>query len=130
MFSRSLKLLAGSIIIAFSAAAAAHHSFSAEFLADDIQTIEGAVEQVWFKNPHVRYYINVTGEDGQVVKWDVRGSSPSLLVRKGWNKTTIKPGDTVKVTGYLGRDGRKLMFIINAELEDGTVLGNPYDDIK
>ena len=130
MLSRQLRVLASATIICFSATATAHHSFSAEFLADEIQTIEGAVEQVWFKNPHVRYYINVTGENGEVVKWDVRGSSPSLLVRKGWNKTTIKPGDTVKITGYLGRDGRKLMFIINAELEDGRVLGNPYDDIK
>ena len=130
MLSRQFKVAISAIILSVSAVATAHHSFSAEFLADEIQTIEGTVEQVWFKNPHVRYYINVADENDVVVKWDVRGSSPSLLVRKGWNKKTINVGDTVKITGYLGRDGRKLMFIINAELEDGTVLGNPYDAIK
>ena len=119
------------LVTCFAASAGnAHHSFSAEFLVDEVRTLEGTVEQVWFKNPHVRYYVNVPGDDGAVVKWDVRGSSPSLLVRKGWNKSTIRAGDAVTVTGYLGRDDRKLLFIINVELEDGTVLGNPYEDIK
>jgi hypothetical protein len=109
------------------ATAHAHHSFAAEFLADQVETIEGTVVQVWFKNPHVRYYVEVAAENGEVVKWDTRGSSPSLLVRRGWNKNTIKAGDTITVTGHLGRDGRKLMSIINVVLEDGTMLGNPYD---
>ena len=130
MISRLTTLIAAVLALLSGAVANGHHSFAAEFQADEIQTIEGIVEQVWFKNPHVRYYVNVAGSDGEVVKWDTRGSSPSLLVRKGWNKTTIKVGDTVKITGYLGRDGRKLMFIISAVLEDGTVLGNPYDAIK
>jgi hypothetical protein len=112
------------------ATANAHHSFAAEFLAEEIETIEGTVTQVWFKNPHVRYYVDVNNDGGEIVKWDTRGSSPSLLVRRGWNKSTIKIGDNVKITGHLGRDGRKLMSIINIVLEDGTMLGNPYDDIK
>jgi hypothetical protein len=110
-----------------AAPALAHHSFSAEFLAEEIGTIEGTVTQVWFKNPHVRYYIDVASAHGEIVKWDTRGSSPSLLVRRGWNKNSIKIGDKVSVTGHLGHDGRKLMSIINIVLEDGTMLGKPYD---
>lgn len=110
----------------FAASASAHHSFAAEFLGDQTRTIEGVVTEVWFKNPHVRYYIDVTNEDGETEKWDVRTSSPTLLVRRGWNRETISIGDQVSIEGYLGRDGRKIMSLISIELPDGTVLGQSY----
>ena len=108
------------------AAALAHHSFAAEFLEDQTQTIEGTVTEVWFKNPHVRYYVDITTQDGATESWDVRGSSPTILVRRGWTPETIKEGDVIKVHGHLGRDGRKLMQWIWVELEDGTRLGSSY----
>jgi hypothetical protein len=109
-----------------SAALNAHHSFAAEFLEDQTRTIEGVVTEIWFKNPHVRYYLDITNDDGETESWDVRGSSPSLLVRRGWTPETIKEGDRIKVHGHLGRDGRKLMSWIYIELADGTRLGSEY----
>ena len=106
--------------------AAAHHSFAAEFLEDQTATIEGTVTEVWFRNPHVRYYIEVTNEDGEKEMWDIRTSSPTQLVRKGWRADRIKEGDHVRVHGHLGRDGRKLLSVITIELDDGTVLGQEY----
>jgi hypothetical protein len=104
----------------------AHHSFAAEFLDDQTKTIEGVVTEVWFRNPHVRYYIEVEDENGETVSWDVRTSSPTILVRRGWNESTIREGDVVKVEGFLGRDGRRLLSLISIELPDGTVLGHSY----
>jgi len=119
-----------SILIAASCLAAtssgAHHSFAAEFLGDQTRTIEGTVTEVWFRNPHVRYYIDVADANGETISWDVRTSSPTILVRRGWNETTIREGDKVRVEGYLGRDGRKLLSLISIELPDGTVLGHSY----
>ncbi len=103
--------------------ARAHHSFAAEFLGDQTGTIEGTVTEVWFRNPHVRYYVEVTNDAGEKETWDVRTDSPTLLVRRGWTDKTIREGDHVKINGYLGRDGRKLMFVISVELPDGTMLG-------
>ena len=107
-------------------AADAHHSFAAEFLADQTLTVEGTVTEVWFRNPHVRYYIEVVDEDGKVTTWDVRAGSPALLVRRGWTADTIREGDKVTVEGYLGRDGRKLLSVISIELPDGSVVGQNY----
>lgn len=109
-----------------SMVASAHHSFAAEFLGDQTLTIEGTVSEVWFKNPHVRYYIESQTDDGETVTWDVRTSSPTILVRRGWNRDTIAEGDKVTVEGYLGRDGRKLLSLIKIELADGTVLHHSY----
>jgi hypothetical protein len=104
----------------------AHHSFAAEFLEDQTGTIEGTVTEVWFKNPHVRYYVKTTNEAGESEVWDIRSSSPTILVRRGWTPETIKEGDHIKVHGHLGRDGRKLLSVITIELADGTVLGQAY----
>lgn len=104
----------------------AHHSFAAEFLGDQTLTIEGVVKEVWFKNPHVRYYVEVrTGSDTSEI-WDVRTSSPTILVRRGWNSNTIVEGDKVTIEGYVGRDQRKLLSLIRIELPDGTVLHHSY----
>lgn len=115
LFVALLALLASS--------ANAHHSFSAEFTSEETATIEGVVTEVWFRNPHIRLYVDVTGEDGAVVAWDIRGASPSLLVRRGWTKDRVRPGDAVKILGYKANEpDRKLMHIIWVELADGTRL--------
>jgi len=121
--SRLLALCAACLL---AATARAHHSFAAEFLGDQTLTIEGTVTEVWFKNPHVRYYIEIETDDGETETWDVRTSSPTLLVRRGWNRDTISAGDRVTVEGFIGRDGRKLLSLIRIELPDGSILGESY----
>jgi hypothetical protein len=103
-------------------AAYGHHSFTAEFTAEETATLNGTISQVWFKNPHVRYLIVIENEAGEEETWDARGSPVVWLARKGWNKDTIKVGDTVEMYGFLGRDGRKMLSIMTITLDDGTVL--------
>ena len=100
----------------------AHHSYAAEFDADSPTTIEGVVKEVWFKNPHIRYYVAVTDEDGNEVLWDARGLAPVKLVRMGWNKKTIQVGDKIKLYGHTGHTNKTIMSIIDITLEDGRVL--------
>lgn len=102
--------------------AKAHHSYAAEFDRDSPMTIEGEVVEVWFKSPHVRYYIKVTDEEGNEVIWDTRGLTPVKLVRQGWMKDTIKVGDHVKIYGHIGRTNKTIMSILDVTLPDGTVL--------
>lgn len=101
---------------------AAHHSYTAEFDADNPLTIEGVVREVWFKNPHIRYYIDVTDKDGNTVTWDTRGLAPVKLVRMGWTKKTIQVGDRIKLYGHGGHTNKTIMSIIDITLPDGRVL--------
>ena len=119
------RVLIAAMVIVAAAAARAHPSFAAEFLEDQTATIDGVVTEVWFKNPHVRYYVEIDTEDGKVT-WDIRGKSPTSLIREGWTPKTIQEGDQISVHGHLGRDGRKLMSIISIKLADGTTLGLEY----
>jgi hypothetical protein len=109
-------------LVALSHVAHAHHSFTAEFTAEETATLTGVVTEVWFRNPHVRYVFTVVNEDGEEETWDARGSPVVWLARKGWKRDSIKAGDTVTFYGYLGRDGRKMLSIMTVTLEDGTVL--------
>lgn len=102
--------------------AAAHHSYAAEFDSNNPQTIQGVVREVWFKNPHVRYYVAVTTEDGTETVWDARGLSPVKLVRQGWLKKTIQVGDRITLHGHVGHTNKTIMSILDITLEDGTVL--------
>jgi hypothetical protein len=109
-------------ILSITTTSFAHHSYVAEFDADSPATIEGVVREVWFKNPHVRYYVTVTNEDGEEVIYDTRGLTPVKLVRQGWTKKTIQVGDRIKIHGHLGHTNKRIMSILDITLEDGRVL--------
>jgi len=99
-----------------------HHSISAEYDMHSSGTIEGLVTEVWYKNPHVRYYIAVKDESGNEVIWDTHGHNPVTLARTGWMADTIKVGDRITVTGDQTRDGSPKLFIRTVELANGRVL--------
>jgi len=126
MTPRIAVVAAAAVCTLLQQPASGHHSFAAEFTAEETAVITGVVAEVWFNNPHVRYYVDVTNEDGEIERWDTRGSSPSLLVRRGWTKKTISVGDTVTIKGHLGRYDKHLLSIIGIELADGTKLGDAY----
>jgi hypothetical protein len=107
------------LLLPFSGSA--HHSF-AEFDTETTITLKGVVTEVWFNNPHIRYYVTVAGEDGSEVVWDVHGGAPNRLIRTGWNEKTIKVGDEVTLIGNPMHDRTSRMNLRQVVLADGTVL--------
>ncbi len=120
--SQRLAFWLSLVLLLFAASSVAHHSYVAEFDGESPATIEGIVKEVWFKNPHIRYYVSVIDEDGEEVIYDTRGLSPVKLVRQGWTKTTIQVGDRIKIYGHLGHTNKRIMSIIDITLSDGRVL--------
>ena len=83
----------------------AHHSFAAQFDAEKPMELTGTVTKVEWRNPHAWFYIDVEDDDGNVANWGMELASPNLLMRKGWNRSSMKVGDAVTVEGFLARDG-------------------------
>jgi hypothetical protein len=77
----------------------AHHSISAEFDANRPVTFTGVVTKIEWTNPHIYTHVEVKEPDGKVVEYRVEGGPPNALYRAGWRKDTLKPGDTVTVSG-------------------------------
>ncbi len=85
-----------------------HHSFAAEFDANQVVELTGIVTQVNWQNPHVYFYIDVVVDEeaDEVENWGWEMGSPNGLQRRGWRRDTLQIGDLVTVTGTLARDGR------------------------
>ena len=102
--------------------ASAHHAFAADYEAGNEGVIEGVVTEVIYKNPHARYYLETTNDDGEKELWDLQTMNLMILGRVGWKKDTIEVGDKLKVEGILGRSNTKRMSINIVTMDDGRVM--------
>ena len=122
MATRLLTTIFFSLYLSSIQPAVAHHAFAANYDMDNVGTVEGVVEEVVWANPHVHYYIQVTGEDGTTELWDGEAANLSILASRGWERNTIRVGDAIRVTGALGRDGIRRIQMRQVVRADGSPL--------
>ena len=103
--------------------AVGHHAATYMFDVSKSVTVNGVVEVVSFKSPHVSYRLLVTNEDGDEEVWTGVGHNPAGLARQGWKRKTIQVGDAITMSGDVSRDGSNLLFIRAVTLPDGQTLG-------
>src|SRR5262245_37804709 len=121
--------IAGLAALALSAPAWAHHSFAAEYDSKKPIELKGTVTKVEWMNPHIYYYIDVTGSDGQTVNYAVEGGTPNRLRRQGWGKDSLRVGDVVSVSGFMAKNGSNHVNGRSVTLPDGKrVFGGSSDD--
>jgi hypothetical protein len=95
----------------------AHHAFAANYDPEATGTIEGVVVEVFWSNPHVRFFVEVVNADGEKEIWDVESSPITGMAAAGWSKDTVELGDRIRVSGGLGRDGTRRLALDKASLE-------------
>ena len=100
----------------------AHHSLLTEYDSEHQITLVGTVTEFAFSNPHVQIYFDVKDAKGDIVHWGVESASPGRLVRMGWNRNVIKPGDRLAVTLEPARNGAPVGALVKAVFPDGRVL--------
>lgn len=111
-----------------SSHASAHHAFAAEFSANSPVALTGTVTRMAWLNPHARVYMEVRGRQG-LEQWEVVLASPNVLIRQGLEKSFVKSGEVVTVTGFRARDGSHLAAARIISWPDGRVanLGSAGD---
>jgi Family of unknown function (DUF6152) len=113
--------LCGALLLGFSAPAWVHHS-GAMFDRSRTTTISGTVTEFNWTNPHSSFKVDVVDATGQAQTWAIEMNSPNNLVREGWKRTSIKPGDKVTVTLNPLRDGKPGGWYVSIILADGRHL--------
>ena len=86
------------LCLALTPIARAHHSQSEYDLRGKVE-VEGTVTRVEWRSPHAWIYVDVTADKGETVNWSFELPSPVTLMRRGWTRDSVKPGDRVKVAG-------------------------------
>ena len=74
-------------------------------------TVKGVVTGFEFVNPHVEIYWDAKDDSGTTQKWQGELTSPNRLTRVGWTKSSIKPGDTITISGYPTKSGSHEIWI-------------------
>lgn len=120
-----LLLAAGSALLLLPLAhAQAHHSFAAFFEGSKTVKLTGKVSIFRFTNPHGIIVLDVTGPDGTVKQWSAETNAPTVLMRRGWTRNTIKPGDTITVEGWPSRDGKPYLRLRQVLDTNGKLIGS------
>jgi hypothetical protein len=120
--------------LAASASLSAHHSFAAEFDANQPVTLRGTVVKMEWINPHSWIHLDVKNPDGSVTRWMIEGGTPNTLFRRGFTRDSLTAGTEIIVEGYRAKNGanrangRDLMFADGRRLFMGSSgTGAPSD---
>lgn len=120
-------LLAGLLFciaaLSLAAPAQAHHSHANVF--EETIVIDGTVKEFEWANPHSWVTLEVVNSHtGEPEDWLVEARAPAQLLRRGWQRDSLKPGDVVSVTLRPLRSGgtggllRLVVFPDGSELQD------------
>jgi hypothetical protein len=98
-------LFLGALLLASGASLSAHHSFAAEFDANQPVQLKGTVAKVEWINPHTWIHLDVKKADGSTERWMIEGGTPNTLLRRGLTKASLPEGTELVVDGYKAKNG-------------------------
>ena len=103
--------------------ALAHHS-NVAFEVTKVITITGVVKNFEWRNPHTWVLLTVDDGKGGKIDWAVEGRAPGVLLRAGWTKNSLQPGEMITVDMSPAKDGSKTGLVARVTKADGTILPN------
>lgn len=122
---RATLFAAIACLIGFGAAmpAWAHHSFAAEYDLKKAIEVHGTIVEVRLENPHSFFVLDVKDAAGKPQRWYFEAGTPSGMIRNGYRKDTIKPGEEVTIKGFAAKDGDNRGMLRQLIMSDGREFG-------
>lgn len=104
----------------------AHHG-NAAYDTTNTVTVQGKITDFQFINPHVMVFFEAKNDKGNVEKWQGELTSPNHLMRTGWTKGTLKPGDQVTFSGLKAKSGASTLWITKIIADGHEIALAPAD---
>jgi hypothetical protein len=98
----------------------AHHAVASVYDLNKEVVLEGQLTKLNFVNPHPNMLVAVPNADGTFTEWTLTTASIQNLTRQGLNQTSIKKGESLKLTILPARNGSPSGFVRRVELGDKT----------
>jgi hypothetical protein len=108
-------------LLVIGAEVQAHHAVAGVYDLNKEVVLEGQLLKLNFTNPHSNLHLAVANADGTTTEWILTTASIQVLTRQGINKTSIKPGEILKITALPARNGNPAGFIRSLELGDQEI---------
>jgi hypothetical protein len=117
------SLLAVLALGALALPAAAHHSYSM-FDMQKTVVLDASVVRFKWQNPHAFIEADVAAPGGATERWAIEMTSPNNLAQEGWRRTSLKPGDRVRIWVHPLRSGARGASYVGVRMPDGSTLGD------
>ena len=116
-----MVVLTAAAFAAFAIPLSAHHG-SAGYDMEKELTMKATVTQWLWANPHCFLKFDSTDEKSDVIHWAAEVSNPIDMTKRGWSKTSLKPGDEVTVTIRPAKNGAPVAQLLKIVLPSGQTL--------
>ena len=116
-------LVAALGVLAFSVPLPAHHGAAGYDMDKQVVMKATVIEWLW-ANPHCFLRYDSTDDKGVVTHWAAEVSNPIDMIRRGWTKKSLNPGDQVTVTVRPAKNGEHVGQLLKVVLpNDQTLIG-------
>jgi len=106
-----------------TASLSAHHGAAAYDIEHPTERPAIVTAFEW-RNPHALLRFDVKDDTGATEHWVAETAGLVILVRAGWDRHALKPGDHVTVVGFRATNGTNSMLLRRVVLADGHELTN------
>lgn len=109
-------------LFTFCGASWAHHASRQVYEVKSI-TLMGVVTDYEWANPHSVLSVSVKDNNGKIEEWHAEILPPTEMLRAGWTKESLKPGDEVTLTGRPGKYAQHILWLESLVTPEGKKLG-------
>ena len=121
MTDKPVLLCLVTVLAVVGATLSAHHS-AVLYENDSIVLKDVTMMGVVWANPHTLLTFDVRDADGNVTTWSAETGSPSSMRRVGWNRNSVRTGDSVTVELFPARNGAPVGRLAKIVFSDGREL--------
>jgi len=116
------------LVVVMATVVETHHG-SADYDVNREVTVEGSVTEWRWSSPHTWVMLKVARSNGPAEAWSGEGPPLNWAEARGWSKTTLKPGETVRLVMYPSRREAHAGLVKRIERGSGDlVVSRPWLD--